>query len=61
MATSAPPIIYDEREELLREAAALGNAKALTFYLTAGVSPNAQNKINGWTPLHWAAQRTSSS
>ncbi|KAJ3355614.1 Ankyrin repeat domain-containing protein 40 [Allomyces javanicus] len=58
MATSAPPIIYDEREELLREAAALGNAKALSFYLTAGVSPNAQNKINGWTPLHWAAQRS---
>ncbi|KAJ3374634.1 hypothetical protein GGF31_006531 [Allomyces arbusculus] len=58
MATSVPPIIYDEREELLREAAALGNAKALSFYLTAGVSPNAQNKINGWTPLHWAAQRS---
>ncbi|KAI9188690.1 hypothetical protein H9P43_000111 [Blastocladiella emersonii ATCC 22665] len=52
-----PAIAYDEREELFREAAALGNLKTVLHYLQAGVNPNARNKLNGMTPLHWAAQR----
>ncbi|KAI9217468.1 hypothetical protein BC828DRAFT_391095 [Blastocladiella britannica] len=51
------PIAYDEREELLREAAALGNVKAVTHYLQAGVAASARNKVNGQTPLHWASVR----
>ncbi|KAJ3150045.1 Ankyrin repeat domain-containing protein 40 [Geranomyces michiganensis] len=46
------------REEALRESAALGQADKVLFYLqTAGVNVNAQNAVNGWSALHWAAQR----
>ncbi|KAI8593823.1 hypothetical protein BDZ88DRAFT_403882 [Geranomyces variabilis] len=48
----------DAREEALRESAALGQADKVLFYLeTVGVNINAQNKVNGWSSLHWASQR----
>ncbi|KAI9008966.1 ankyrin repeat-containing domain protein [Phycomyces nitens] len=50
-------MLADEREETLREVAALGNPKAVHHFIHAGVNINSQNKINGWTALHWAAHR----
>ncbi|KAF7729666.1 threalose-6-phosphate phosphatase [Apophysomyces ossiformis] len=47
----------DEREESLREVAALGNIKAVQHFVHAGVNVNSRNKMNGWTALHWAAHR----
>ncbi|KAJ2785422.1 hypothetical protein H4R18_000505 [Coemansia javaensis] len=47
----------DEREENLREMAALGNLKAVRAYVHGGVNVNSQNGMNGWTALHWAAAR----
>ncbi|KAJ2713196.1 hypothetical protein H4R19_002376 [Coemansia spiralis] len=47
----------DEREENLREMAALGNLKAVRAYIRGGVDVNSQNKMNGWTALHWACIR----
>ncbi|KAI9138167.1 hypothetical protein BKA69DRAFT_1093099 [Paraphysoderma sedebokerense] len=49
--------VYDERTELLRESAALGNLKAVQYYVSGGTDVNSVNKINGWTALHWAAKR----
>ncbi|NXI34943.1 ANR40 protein, partial [Galbula dea] len=46
-----------EQQERLREAAALGDAEEVRRLLGLGVSPNAQNEINGWTCLHWACKR----
>ncbi|KAL0080775.1 hypothetical protein J3Q64DRAFT_1706063 [Phycomyces blakesleeanus] len=50
-------MLTDEREETLREVSALGNPKAVHHFIHAGVNINSQNKINGWTALHWAAHR----
>ncbi|KAG1460545.1 hypothetical protein G6F56_005925 [Rhizopus delemar] len=47
----------DEREDTLREVAALGNIKAVLHFSHSGVNINAQHKMNGWTALHWAAHR----
>ncbi|RUS33921.1 hypothetical protein BC938DRAFT_483250 [Jimgerdemannia flammicorona] len=47
----------DEREELLREVASLGNLKAVLHYLHGGVNVNSSNKVNGWTALHWSSHR----
>ncbi|KAI8646324.1 hypothetical protein BD408DRAFT_440284 [Parasitella parasitica] len=47
----------DEREETLREVAALGNIKATLQLAHSGVNLNSQNAMNGWTALHWAAHR----
>ncbi|KAJ2610417.1 hypothetical protein H4S08_003621 [Coemansia sp. RSA 1365] len=47
----------DEREENLREMAALGNLKAVRAYIRSGVDMNSQNKMNEWTALHWACVR----
>ncbi|NXC45165.1 ANR40 protein, partial [Penelope pileata] len=44
-------------QERLREAAALGDAEEVRRLLGLGVSPNAQNEVNGWTCLHWACKR----
>ncbi|KAI8821104.1 uncharacterized protein EV422DRAFT_53523 [Fimicolochytrium jonesii] len=49
--------IEDPREEALREAAAVGLLDKCTHYLQAGTNPNAVNKVNQWTALHWAAKR----
>ncbi|KAH6589739.1 hypothetical protein BASA50_009832 [Batrachochytrium salamandrivorans] len=46
-----------EAEESLREAAALGNIAAIRVYLINGINVNSQNRMNGWTALHWACSR----
>ncbi|OXB77009.1 UNVERIFIED_CONTAM: hypothetical protein H355_014831 [Colinus virginianus] len=46
-----------ELQERLREAAAIGDAEEVRRLLALGVSPNAQNEVNGWTCLHWACRR----
>lgn len=38
----------DEREDTLREVAALGNIKAVLHFAHSGVNVNSQNKMNGW-------------
>ncbi|KAJ2450697.1 hypothetical protein EV183_004103 [Coemansia sp. RSA 2336] len=50
-------MIVDEREENFREMAALGNLRAIAAYIRGGVDINGQNKMNGWTALHWACVR----
>ncbi|KAI8335977.1 hypothetical protein BC941DRAFT_429925 [Chlamydoabsidia padenii] len=50
-------MIFDGREETLREVCAMGNTKAVQQYIIAGVKINSQNKMNGWTGLHWASHR----
>ena len=45
------------REEGLREAACNGDRDRVQELLAAGVDANAQNAMNGWTALHWAAKR----
>ncbi|KAJ1965135.1 hypothetical protein GGI12_000980 [Dipsacomyces acuminosporus] len=37
--------------------AALGNLKAVTAYIRGGVKIDGQNKMNGWSALHWACAR----
>ncbi|KAM6403348.1 ankyrin repeat domain-containing protein 40 isoform 2-T2 [Rhynochetos jubatus] len=46
-----------ERQERLREAAALGDAEEVQRLVELGVSLNSQNEVNGWTCLHWACKR----
>ncbi|KAJ1719309.1 hypothetical protein LPJ53_005905, partial [Coemansia erecta] len=50
--------MFDEREEVFREMAALGNLKAVVSFLRSGINVNGQNKMNGWTALHWACTRS---
>ncbi|KAJ2772545.1 hypothetical protein IWQ56_001332 [Coemansia nantahalensis] len=50
-------MMADEREENLREMAALGNLKAVQAYIRSGVNVNSQNKMNGRSALHWACVR----
>ncbi|KAJ1951205.1 hypothetical protein FBU59_000305 [Linderina macrospora] len=50
-------MIADERDENFREMAALGNLKAVTAYIRSGIRIDGQNKMNGWTALHWACTR----
>ncbi|KAI3644790.1 hypothetical protein MP228_010954 [Amoeboaphelidium protococcarum] len=42
-------------QQLLAEAAALGSLTAAQHLIQTGVDVNAQNAVNKWTPLHWAA------
>ncbi|KAJ2018176.1 hypothetical protein GGI06_002761, partial [Coemansia sp. S85] len=49
--------MLDERDENFREMAALGNVKAVRAYIRGGVDIDGQNKMNGWTALHWACAR----
>jgi hypothetical protein len=44
-------------EESLRETACLGDVDKVQVLVSAGVDVNSQNKVNGWTALHWAAKR----
>ncbi|KAJ2785315.1 hypothetical protein GGI15_001966 [Coemansia interrupta] len=37
--------------------AALGNLKVVVSFLRSGIDVNGQNKMNGWTALHWACTR----
>ncbi|XP_071429857.1 ankyrin repeat domain-containing protein 40 isoform X2 [Pithys albifrons albifrons] len=46
-----------ERQERLREAAALGDAELVRRLVERGVGLNSQNEVNGWTCLHWACKR----
>eukprot|EP00127_Corallochytrium_limacisporum_P004680 Clim_evm34s172 gene=Clim_evmTU34s172 len=46
-----------ELQEDLRQAAALGNLEKVTKLVKQGVDMNGQNKMNGWTALHWAVHR----
>ncbi|XP_059342004.1 ankyrin repeat domain-containing protein 40 [Ammospiza nelsoni] len=46
-----------ERQERLREAAALGDAEEVQRLVELGVGLNSQNEVNGWTCLHWACKR----
>ncbi|XP_039937888.1 ankyrin repeat domain-containing protein 40 isoform X2 [Hirundo rustica] len=46
-----------ERQERLREAAALGDAEEVRRLVELGVGLNSQNEVNGWTCLHWACKR----
>jgi hypothetical protein len=50
-------MIEPVREEQLREAASMGNVRAVTHLLSMGVDVNACNNVNGWNSLHWAAKR----
>ncbi|XP_074778195.1 ankyrin repeat domain-containing protein 40 isoform X2 [Athene noctua] len=51
------PAAERERQERLREAAALGDAEEVRRLVELGVSLNSQNEVNGWTCLHWACKR----
>jgi len=45
-------------DEKLREVSALGDIGAVKIFLNNGkVNVNSQNKVNGWTALHWASKR----
>ena len=44
-------------EENLREAVCIGDEDAVRSMLTNGVDINSQNRMNGWTALHWAVHR----
>lgn len=46
-----------ELEERLREVCCIGDEKNVQLLVERGVSVNAPNAMNGWTPLHWAAKR----
>ncbi|KAI8810361.1 hypothetical protein BJ742DRAFT_801589 [Cladochytrium replicatum] len=45
-------------DEALREAAAIGNIRAVQAFLRyPNIDINSRNRVNGWTALHWAAKR----
>ena len=44
-------------EERLRELCCIGDERNVKLLVDRGVSINAANHMNGWTPLHWAAKR----
>lgn len=44
-------------EEKLREYSSMGDEAKVRLLLGKGVNVNAANRMNGWTPLHWAAKR----
>ncbi|XP_061191166.1 ankyrin repeat domain-containing protein 40-like [Saccostrea echinata] len=50
-----------DSEEQLREAACIGDLESVKALIeSSGVDINSQNKVNGWTSLHWAAKRNHS-
>ena len=49
--------IPDEMDEKLREFSCTGDVDAVSSLLQQGANVNSQNKMNGWTALHWAAKR----
>lgn len=52
----------EDNEERLREAACTGDIESIkTLIESSAVNVNSQNKVNGWTSLHWAAKRNHSS
>lgn len=57
------PKMEDKRalEERLREVCCIGDEMTAKVLIERGISINAANAMNGWTPLHWAAKRGHSS
>ena len=49
--------ILEEMDEKLREVCCIGDADTARKLIHDGAKVNSQNKINGWTPLHWACKR----
>ena len=49
--------VPDEMNEKLREVSCIGDTDAVCNLLQNGADVNSQNKMNGWTCLHWAAKR----
>ena len=48
---------WENADEKLREAASNGDKNMLNRLIREGAEINSQNKMNGWTALHWAAKR----
>ncbi|XP_071493487.1 ankyrin repeat domain-containing protein 40-like [Diadema antillarum] len=44
-------------EEKLRESSSIGDRDGIEDCLGQGADVNSQNKMNGWTALHWASKR----
>lgn len=51
------PDIEFTMEERLREAVSLRDLKAVQLLISNGAKINDQNRVNGWSALHWAAKR----
>ena len=49
--------MIENSEESLREACCYGDMEAVQKFINQGIPINSQNKMNGWTALHWAAKR----
>ena len=49
--------LQSELDEPFREACCNGNTEVVYKLLNSGIDVNSQNKVNGWTGLHWAAKR----
>ena len=49
--------MIENSEENLREACCYGDLEAIQRLIAKGTPINSQNKMNGWTALHWAAKR----
>jgi len=49
--------MIENSEEKLRELCCYGDIEAVENLIKKGVEINSQNKMNGWTALHWAAKR----
>ncbi|XP_057301292.1 ankyrin repeat domain-containing protein 40-like [Hydractinia symbiolongicarpus] len=47
----------EEMNEKLREMCCIGEVDTALNLLRSGADINSQNKMNGWTCLHWAAKR----
>jgi len=47
----------DDISERLREAACIGDIHQVAKLREQGADINSQNRINGWTALHWACKR----
>ena len=46
-----------EKENTLREASCFGDIEGIDYLIERGIDINAKHPINGWTALHWAANR----
>lgn len=49
--------IEEELNEKLREFSCQGDVEGVYKCLSQGADVNSQNKMNGWTSLHWASKR----
>ena len=44
-------------EEKLREYCSIGDERSARALVDSGVDINSQNRMNGWSCLHWASKR----